>query len=153
MEPHPAATAPARGDEWTPPLPPQQLVQQAEDRLYSLREPVPGPGGGIEADSLTINQRQLPPNANDDEHHVGKMHPPWARQQQHQQLQQPVHVSIAGPPGGSQFPLQPGHSSNGPPPVQTTSHVMGGGHPVKRVSTDTLSPPRTKRRSTGPGPQ
>ena len=135
-------------------LPPQQLVQQDEDIIYSLREPVPGPGGSIEADSLTANdQRQHPPNANFDEHHVGKMHPPWARQQQHQQLQQPVRVSIAGPPGGSLIPLQLDHSSNGPPPVHTTSHVVGGGHPAKRVSTDTLSPPCTKRRSTGTGPQ
>ena len=137
----------AGGMSGIPPLPPQQLEQQTKDRMHSLREPVQGPGGGIEAESLTINQRQLPLNANHDDHHVGKMHPPRA-EQQHQQLQQPVRSSIADPPRGSQIPLQAA-SSSGPPPVQPTSHVVGGGHPVKRVSTDTLHPPYAKRRITG----
>ena len=38
-------------------------------------------------------------------------------------------------------------SNSGPPP--TATHFEGGGHSVKRISTDTLHPPTVKRRVTG----
>ena len=110
-------------------------------------------GGGIEASNCTANlQPQHRPNANVDFDPVGKMHPPGAGQQhQQQQLarQQPQGISSQ-----SHLPMhtgsQPSSDCSGPPPVQpTTPHDMGSGHPVKRVSTDTLLPPHTRRRITG----
>ena len=127
--------------------PQQQLGQQLEDRLFSVRDPEPGPGGSIEADPPTANSNQLPNHANCDDDHGGKMHPPRARLQHQLQLQA-ASTSIRAPLGESQFLGQQG-SSNGPPPVQPTSHVEGGGRPVKRVGTDTLHPPQAKRRITG----
>ena len=133
------------------------------------RKPTPGPhhhrfanqcqasGGGIDASNSTINDQRQPlsNNANIDDDQASKMHPPGARQQ-HQQQQQ-TDGSPHLPDEASQILVQPGkravHSSSGPPPKKrSTQHEVGGGHSVKRVGTDTLSPPH-KRRSTGQGPQ
>ena len=45
------------------------------------------------------------------------------------------------------FPAAASTSNSGPPP--TATHFDGGGHSVKRISTDTQYPPTAKRRVTG----
>ena len=165
------------GMSGTHPLPPQQHSQPQHEeyhspsrtavtaQLSSLRESVPGLGGGIDASTSTANLQPQPPsnNGNNDVDKASKMHPPGARQQHQQQQpdrQQSQHTDGSPhlPDGASPFPVQPGKravhsSSSGPPPKKrTTQPEVGGGHSVKRVGTDTLSPPH-KRRSTGQGPQ
>ena len=99
-----------------------------------LRESEPGLGGGIDACINTANEQMQHPtnnNNNNDADKASKMHPPGARRK-HQQ--------------------QPGSSSGPPPKKRTTQLDVGGGHPVKRVGTDTrLSPPHDdkRRRITG----
>ena len=127
-----------------------------------LREPQPGPGRCIDATSNTANDQpqHRPNNGNDDVDEGSKMHPPGAGQQHQQQQQQLQPATLAGSPhlpgGASQFPMQSGKralhsSSSGPPPKKPTTQPddVGGGHPVKRVGTDTLHPPHAKRRITG----
>ena len=140
---------------------PQALVSQ-------LREPQPGPGRCIDATCNTANEQpqHRQSNDNDDVDDSSKMHPPGAGQQHQQQQQQLQPATLAGSPhlpgGASQFPLQSGKralhsssSSSGPAPKKPTTQPddVGGGHPVKRVGTDTLHPPQAKRRITGTGPQ
>ena len=147
--------------------PSTQTHAAVEDHINSLREPQPGLRGGTDATTSTANEQpqQAISNGNSDSDNGSKVHPPGARQkhQQQQQQQQLQHATIVGSPhspsAASQLPLQAGkralHSSNsGPPPKRPTTRTDegGGGHSVKRVGTDTLSPPH-KRRSTETGPQ
>ena len=103
-----------------------------------------------------------------------KVHSPGAGQQ-HQQLQrnggqtpqqlrQAIDFGNPRSPVPSQTPLQTDKralpsSSSGPPPKKRSTFIgAGGGHPVKRVGTDTLHPPppvTKRRRITGkrPGPR
>ena len=58
--------------------------------------------------------------------------------------------SINSPPvNGEQRACGHSISSDSGPPPTATQHYEGGVHSVKRVSTDTLHPPTTKRRVTG----
>ena len=114
--------------------------------------------GGTSKLTTANTQPQYRHNANADDDSVGKMYPPGAGQQhQRQQMARQQPPFRVGSPHRirreRQLPMQSGsqHSSDcsGPPPVLSTRQSEGGGHPVKRVSTDTLLPPHTKRRITG----
>ena len=116
-----------------PPLPPQKL----EDLVStSLRGTVPGPGGDFEAITHTSNQLSNC-NANLDDDFGGKMFPPGAGH------------SISNSSSCNKRAREHSDSSDCGPPPKRTHHYEGGGHAVKRVSTDTLHPPTSKRRVTG----
>jgi len=148
--------------------PPTQKLEP-EECVFSLSSDsrtLSGHGRIVDAVTITDNEQRQHRFSNDnfDKHDGCKTIPPVVGQQ-HQQQQLPQQLQLPanrdGSPhrisGASQVPVQTSSQHNsdcsGPPPVHTTSHVMGSGHPVKRVSTDTLLPPRTKRRNAGTGTQ
>jgi hypothetical protein len=122
----------------------------------------PGLGWGIDVVNIAANeqsQHRHNNNGNPDVDDDSKMHPPGAGQQHQQQQQLQQRAIRVGSPhrisGASQFQLQgdkrarPHSSDCEPPPKRAHRPLEGGGHPVKRVGTDTLHPPATKRRITG----
>ena len=117
---------------------PQHLTEQG--RIASIREPVPGPGEDTGAIRTTHTANQPSQHGNIDNNCDGTVHSPGAGNSQ----------SINSPPvNGEQRACGHSISSDSGPPPTATQHYEGGGHSVKRVSTDTLHPPTTKRRVTG----
>ena len=116
----------------------QHFTEQG--RIASIREPAPGPGVDTDAISTTHTANQPSQHANIDRDYDGTVYSPGAGNSQ----------SINSPPvNGEQRACGHSISSDSGPPPTATQHYEGGGHSVKRVSTDTLHPPTTKRRVTG----
>jgi hypothetical protein len=157
--------------------PPQQLEQLEDQSSASqtsalpvtseLREPQPGLGRDIKATTSTANQSQHRPNrnANLDDDIGGKMYPPGAGQSiqsinssscNSRNSPQTLPAAPHRISGGKQLQFvgekrahQHSDSSDSGPPPKRTHHPEGGGHAVKRVGTDTLHPPTSKRRVAG----
>ena len=139
---------------------PQQQLGQQQNSISSLREPVSGPGGDIEATATTANSTcllGLNRNANLDDDTGGKMFLPGAGQSQSINSNSSSCNSRNSPNttpaaplsqflgGGRKRARQHSDSSDSGPPPKRTLSPEGGGHSVKRVGTDTLHPPYLRR--------